>query len=163
MALAGQVVEAFVMMRSCLEYAGCALVMFADPTLEDVFFSRHVDDAGRNAQKQKFQIREIRAIIATFDNKLAEIFKTFYDRAIDMGGHPNPFAVCNTVQMASSGSGHTFRTLALSKDETTLRHAMKSIAQVGLTVLFIFQHIFKAKFELLGLRAELDSMRQAIL
>ena len=43
------------MMRSCLEYAGYALVMFADPTLEDVFFGRHVDDAGMKAQKQKFQ------------------------------------------------------------------------------------------------------------
>jgi hypothetical protein len=161
MALAGQVVEAFVMMRSCLEYAGYALVMFADPTLEDVFFGRHVDDAGMKAQKQKFQIREIRAVIATFDNKLALIFKEFYDRAIDFGGHPNPFAVCNAVQMASSGSGHTFRTLALSKDEITLRHTMKSTAEVGITALFIFQHIFKAKFELLGLRAELDSLRQA--
>jgi hypothetical protein len=85
MALAGQVVQALVMMRSCLEYAGYALVMFADPTLEDVFFGRHVDDAGRNAQIQKFLIREIRATITTFDNRLAEIFKKLYDRAIDMG------------------------------------------------------------------------------
>ncbi len=64
--------------------------------------------------------------------------------------------------MASSGSGHTFRTLALSKDEITLRHTMKCTAEVGITALFIFQHIFKAKFELLGLRAELDSLRQLI-
>jgi hypothetical protein len=153
-------INPFVMMRSCLEYAGYALVMFADPTLEDVFFGRHVDDAGMKVQKQKFQIREIRAVIATFDNKLALIFKEFYDRAIDFGGHPNPFAVCNAVQMASSGSGRTFRTLALSKDEITLRYTMKSTAEVGITALFIFQHIFKAKFEVLGLRSELDSLRQ---
>jgi hypothetical protein len=156
MALAGQLVEAFVMMRSSLEYAGYALVMFADPTLEDVFFGRHVDDAGMKAQKQKFQIREIEAIISTFDKKLAEIFKKLYDRAIDMGGHPNPLAVCNAAQMESSG----IRTLALSKEEAPLLDAMKSTARVGLTALFIFQHIFKAKFELLGLRPELDSLRQ---
>jgi len=37
--------------------------------------------------------------------------------------------------------------------------AMKSTAQVGLTALFIFQHIFKAKFEPLGIREEIDRLR----
>jgi hypothetical protein len=86
MALAGQVVEVFVMMRSCLEYAGYSLAMFADPTLEEVFFGRHVDDAGMKAQKEKFKIGQIRAVITTFDKKLAEIFQKLYDRAINMGG-----------------------------------------------------------------------------
>jgi len=36
---------------------------------------------------------------------------------------------------------------------------MKNVAQVGLTALFIFQHIFKAKFELLGIREEMDKLR----
>ena len=128
-----------------------------------MFFARRVDNAGNKAQKKKFKFGESKAEIANFDRKLAEIFNKLYDRAIDFGGHPNPFAVCNVVQMESSGSGHRFRTLALSKDEITLRHAMESATQVGLTALFIFQHIFKAKFELLGLRAELDSLRQTIL
>jgi hypothetical protein len=143
MALAGQMVEAFVMMRSCLEYAGYALVMFADPTLEDVFFSRHFDADAMKAQKERFKISQIRDVIVTFDKKLAELFKTFYDRAIDMGGHPNPFAVCNAVQMASSGSGHTFRTLALSKDEIPLRRAMESTAQVGLNSAVYFPTHFQ--------------------
>src|SRR6516165_1202714 len=34
MALSGQVAEAFIMMRSCLEYAGYALTIFQDPTRE---------------------------------------------------------------------------------------------------------------------------------
>ena len=32
-------------------------------------------------------------------------------------------------------------------------------AQVGLTALFIFRHIFKAKFEVLGIREEMDKLR----
>jgi hypothetical protein len=136
--------------------------MFANPASEDVFFSRHLGDATmKGVQKREFLICNVRDKIATFDRKLAVLFQEFYDHAIDLGGHPNPLAVCNAVQMESSGSGHTFRTLALSKDEITLRHAMKSTAEVGLTALFIFQHIFKAKFELLGLGAELDSLRQS--
>jgi hypothetical protein len=67
MALAEQVVEAFVMMRSCLEYAGYALLMFADRSLEDVFLCRHFDADALKAQKEKFKIRQIRAVIATVD------------------------------------------------------------------------------------------------
>ena len=36
---------------------------------------------------------------------------------------------------------------------------MKSVAQVGLTALFIFRHLSHAKFELLGIRAEMDRLR----
>jgi hypothetical protein len=31
--------------------------------------------------------------------------------------------------------------------------------QVGLAALFIFQHVFKAKFELLGIKAEMNRLR----
>jgi hypothetical protein len=54
----------------------------------------------------------------------------------------------------------TIFTWAMTTDIKVLLHAMKSAAQVGLTALFIFQHIFKAKFELLGIRAEMDALRQ---
>jgi hypothetical protein len=41
MSLSGQAVEAFVMARSCLEYAGYALTIFNKPELESVFTNRH--------------------------------------------------------------------------------------------------------------------------
>jgi hypothetical protein len=55
MALAGQIVEAFVMLRSCLEYSGYAIAIFAAPTLEEVFLKRHFDAAGMKAQKGQIQ------------------------------------------------------------------------------------------------------------
>lgn len=157
MTLAGQTVETFVMMRSCLEYAGYALAMFADPALEEVFASRHMDDASMKVQKAKFQIGAIRTIIADFDPKLAELFQLFYNRAIDFGGHPNPHATFSTMELEPNNS---ILTLAMTTDPKVLLHAMKSTAQVGLTALFIFQHIFKAKFELLGIRAEMNALRR---
>lgn len=160
MALSGQAVEAFVMMRSCLEYAGYALAIFKDPALESVFMSRHVSTDGMQAQKQKFRITEIKAVIKCFDPKLAELFQEFYDRSIDFGGHPNPHAAMSMVQLADTPVDNSFTTLALSTDSKVILHAMKSVTQVGLTVLYIFQHIFKAKFELLGIREEMDSLRR---
>jgi hypothetical protein len=160
MALSGQVVETFVMMRSCLEYAGYALAIFAAPALEAVFMGRHVSAAGMKAQKEKFKISEIRKVIASFDKKLADVFQIFYERSIDFGGHPNPHGAMSTVEMPDDPVDKSFTTLALSTDDKVLLHAMKSVTQVGLTTLFIFQHIFKAKFELLGIRAEMDKLRK---
>jgi hypothetical protein len=159
MALSGQVVEAFVMMRSCLEHAGYALAIFQDPTLETLFMARHASVEGMSAQKSKFRIGKIRSIIASFDTRLAEVFQTFYERSVDFGGHPNPHGIMSAIQMPESPVDQSFTALALSTDKQVLLHAMKSTAQVGLTALFIFQHIFKAKFELLGIREEMDKLR----
>jgi len=121
--------------------------------------SRHVSTAGMKAQKEKFRISEIKKVIASFDSKLADVFQDLYGRSIDFGGHPNPNATMSTVEMPDPAS-MSFTTLALSTDDKVLRHAMKSVAQVGLTALFIFQHVFTAKFELLGIRAEMDKLRR---
>jgi hypothetical protein len=160
MALARQVVETFVMMRSCLEYAGYALAMFHDSGLESVFMSRHLSAQEMQVQKQKFRINEVKKIIEIFDPKLADVFSDLYERAIDFGGHPNPHAVMSAVELPAEASDPSFMPVALSTDEKVLRHAMRSVAQVGLAVLFIFQHIFKAKFELLGIRDEMDRLRR---
>jgi hypothetical protein len=159
MALAGQVVETFVMLRSCLEYAAYALAIFKDPSLQEVFMSRHVSIEGMKAQKDKFRISEVKKVIVGFDPKLAELFQVFYDRSIDFGGHPNPHATMSAVEIGQEGGDGTILTLALSTEPKVLLHAMKSVAQVGLTTLFIFQHIFKANFELLGINAEMNALR----
>ena len=171
MALAGQVVEAFAMMRLCLEHAGYALAIFAEPTgndtpsREQVFLNRHLDDASMKAQKQEFIIGNIRENIAKFDSALSEMFKKFYDRTIDLGAHPNPLAILNMAKLEKPQADVSggIMTLALTTEDLPLRHAMQNTAQVGLTALLIFQHIFKAKFELLGICAEIDPLRRKLL
>jgi hypothetical protein len=165
MALAGQIVEAFAMMRLCLEYAGYALAIFADPTgsgAQEIYLNRHVDDASMKAQKEEFKISNIREIISTFDPGLSRIFKTLYDRTIDFGGHPNPLATLNAAKLEKPQENVSggIVALALTIEDLPLRHAMKTTAQVGSTALYIFQHIFKAKFELLGIRTEMDALRR---
>jgi hypothetical protein len=167
MTLAGQVTESFVMARSCLEYAGYALAIFADlrledtPSREEVFVNRNVDDVSLKAQQAEFTVSNIRGTIAAFDAKLAENFKLLYDRSIDYGGHPNPYGLLSGMKMEKQDEQLTsITTLALTGDALPLMFAMKNAAQVGLTSLYIFQHMFKAKFELLGIRAEMDALRR---
>jgi hypothetical protein len=165
MALAGQIVEAFPMMRSCLEYAGYALAMFATPTIEDtptlqeVFLSRHVDAASLKAQRAKFQVGNIIEVIGRFDPQLAKMFKTLYDHCIDFGAHPNPSGTLQAMTTEKTHGSIAYTTLALATDTTVLLRTMKKTAQVGLTALLTFQYIFQAKFESLGVLAEIDALR----
>jgi hypothetical protein len=56
MTLAGQFSESFVLMRSCLEYAGYATLIFNDPRLEEVFLNRHADEASKNGSGEHLEI-----------------------------------------------------------------------------------------------------------
>ncbi len=156
------------MMRPCLEYAGYALAIFADPRLEDtpsrdeVFVNRNVDDVSLKSQKEEFIVGKIREIIATFDQNLAENFTILCERSIGYGGNPNPYGLLTGINMETKDEQlTTITTLALTDDPIITMFAMKNATQVGLTSLFIFQHIFRKKFELLGIRAEIDAFRKA--
>jgi hypothetical protein len=156
MALSGQVCEAFVMMRSCLEYAGYALIIFKNPQLETIFAHRHVDSDGFKSQRKAFNVENIKSVIETYDPKLCDLFERFYQRTIDFGAHPNPHAIFSAMDMPVDNEVTAF---AMVTDPKVLLHAMKNVAQVGLTALLIFQHIFRAKFEALGLGAEMEALK----
>ncbi len=49
--------------------------------------------------------------------------------------------------------------LAISSEPKIVVHALKCTAQVGLTALCVLQHVFKEKFELLGVRQEIDALK----
>jgi hypothetical protein len=162
MTLAGQFSESFVMMRSCLEYAGYALLIFIDPHLEEVFLNRHVDNASKKTQRGKFEIPNVIRKIAGFYQRLSDIFKDMYDRSIDFGAHPNPNGMLGAMNIIKDSDEQMtgMSTVALAEDLKVTEFAIHKVAQVGLTSLCIFQHMFTEKFEMLGIRAELDALKQ---
>jgi hypothetical protein len=159
LALAGQVVEVFSMLRSALEYAAYCLAIFDDPTLEDVWMGRHVSAGQLKAQKQAFAIANVRGAISRRDAKIADIFDEFYQRTIDFGGHPNPHGAFSAMILDERGAETALTAVALSNDSTTVAHALKSAAEIGLTALHILQHVFEAKFELLGIRQDMQVLK----
>jgi hypothetical protein len=90
MALAGQIVEAFVMQRSVLEYTGYCLVICKTPSLEGVFLGRHISAKAMKAQKEAFSIGAVKVAVRRCDTTLADILVEDYERSINFGGHPNP-------------------------------------------------------------------------
>ena len=159
MAFAGQVVETFVMQRSVLEYAGYALLICKTPSLEGVFLGRHTSKKAMQAQSDAFTIGRVKVAVRRCDTTLADHFVDDYERSINFGGHPNPHAALSAIVPDERDGLNSLRVLAISSEPKIVVHALKCTAQVGLTALCVLQHVFKEKFELLGIRQEIDALK----
>jgi hypothetical protein len=159
MALAGQVVEAFVMQRSVLEYAGYALVICKTPSLEGVFLGRHTSAKAMKTQKEAFSIGAVKVAVRRCDTTLADNFIEDYERSINFGGHPNPHGTLSATVPDERDGLNCLEVFAISSEPKVVEHALKCTAQVGLTALCVLQHVFKEKFELLGVRQEIDALK----
>lgn len=158
MAFAGQAAEVFSVLRSVLEYAGYCLVIWETPTLEGVFVLRHAGDLEMREQKKAFQGKGVTEAIARQDANLANCYSDMYQRTIDFGAHPNPHATFSTMSMEQSGGQTTTNVLALTSEPRIIAHALKSTAQIGLTALHVLECVFRPKFELLGIRRDMDAL-----
>jgi hypothetical protein len=162
LALAGQVNEAFVMLRSVLEYAGYCLTIYENPSLQRVFLDRHSGESEMKAQKLAFQIKTVRASVGRHDAALADTFDQLYQRTIDFGGHPNPYGSVGTTVFDELDGETAMTVVAFSNDPLIVEFGLRSTAQAGLTALFILLHVFKEKFELLGIRQVIDVLKKVL-
>ena len=161
-ALAGQAVETFVLLRSCLEFASYGLYVDSDRKLEKIWFDRHENAASRVGSN--FKMPKIRAVIKARDGRLEQVFNTLYTRCIDSGAHPNERAVHGSLAIKEEEGRRTLQQIYLHGEGTSWQGAMKATAEVGLCCLFLFQKIptFTHRFMLLGLREDLQSMRKEV-
>jgi len=163
-AMAGQTVETFVLLRSCLEFAAYVLQIDKVPGARQKWLDRHKDVASRKAATNAFRTDNLRPTIARCDARLGKLFDTFYQRSIEYGAHPNEQAIMGSLQLKEGTGRIEVLQIYLHEDGAALRAAVKGTAEIGLCALFILQHVsvFTARFELLGLKEELQSLRTEV-
>jgi hypothetical protein len=163
-AMAGQTVETFVLLRSCLEFAAYALQIDKVPGARQKWLDRHKDVASRKAATNAFRTDNLRPTIAGCDARLGKLFDTFYQRCIEYGAHPNEQAIMGSLQLKEGTDRVEVLQIYLHGDGAALRAAVKGTAEIGLCALFILQHVsvFTARFELLGLKQALQSLRKVV-
>jgi hypothetical protein len=131
----------------------------ANPSLAETWLKRHDDAAALRAMKKAFLGVEVEQTIETTDKELARIYKELYERTIDFGGHPNLRGVVSSMLMNESAEKRQLQPIYLHADETTVLHALKTVAQVGVCGLHLFQHVFPERFSILGIRQKLIELR----
>lgn len=161
-AMAGQVVEAFILQRGALEAAAYALHVQRSPNLAIVWLKRHDSEKDLAAAKSAFTIGAVKKTIQAADRKAAEVFAALYSRTVDHGGHPNAQSILGNATLVREASHSTAEHILLQGDGLPLDFGLRSTAQVGVCCLDILECAFRARFELLGVRHALIALREGL-
>jgi hypothetical protein len=164
LAMSGQAAECYVQCRSVLEYAGYAVHINRNPSFEKVWFDRHQNQVGMKASRDSFQHGVVLVSVRAANRHAAERFETTYQRMIDLGGHPNVRAVTTNTKMKKGEEPDSRETLAilLHEDGMPLDMALRTAAQCGMIALELFETIYGAKFEVLGIKAAMLDLRPGL-
>lgn len=168
LAMSGQISEAFPVLRSCIEYSLYALhinrapKVEGEPSLGEVWLRRHDDPAAMQAVRNNFSAGQTQRTLRECDQKLGQIIGDLYDRTIDFGAHPNERAITGSMTMTREDEKTIINQIYLHDDSIHLDHGLKTTAQVGLGSLLIFQQVFRERFQILGINADIDELRNSL-
>ena len=162
LSLATQLPESFMVQRGCLEHALYALYFHHHPDSHERWLRRNESTITRRAVRDEFKTGVMLALLKKDDVALHALVETLYERSIDYGAHPNALALTQMLKMTETADGGRFDVRYLTADELTLKFAIGSIAQVGVATLRVFQHIWRERFDLIGLSAKLEELRHKL-
>ncbi|WP_114947614.1 hypothetical protein [Microvirga calopogonii] len=147
--------DAYVSMRSCLEYAGYAHLLKANPELNETWLNREDNENTRKEARKAFTGGAMLTAIKDADRDLGRIYKYLYEWTISHGAHPNERALMSSLKIIkeqATGKTH-LQVLLLPEGGVVTQSAMKTCAQIGIAVLRAAALIFPSRFEELGLNA----------
>jgi hypothetical protein len=151
-AMAGQVAETFVLVRSSLEYAAYGLHIHDIPANGDAWWDRNKGDAEKKASIRAFALGSLRETIQKRDAKLALAFNDLYERSIDFGAHPNQYGVVTGMALKEEEDRTAILQKYLHADGMEMDFTLKTTAQAGIFVLRVFQFMMPEKYMLSGVK-----------
>ena len=172
LALSGQVVEAYMVLRGCLENALYAFYVHADP--EDsgtesgdprhesralIWVKRGTSNEATKRCRNVFTAGKTKEALEARDERLAQWAGRLYDTSIDQGAHPNVDG--HLVTSSTTDNGVSVR--YLMPDTIPWKVCVQQAAEAGLCSLRVFELIYPAEFESICVSTKLSSLdwRQA--
>ncbi|WP_449414468.1 hypothetical protein [Ochrobactrum teleogrylli] len=157
--MAGQLYESQALLRLCLEHSAYGFYIGADTKRWERWMNRTDSPAAKQAVRDEFTHNKIKKHIKAKSQKLGEQFEKLYDQLIDFGAHPNEqgFSLSSTLQR-DADKIH-MNTIYLHGDGLALDLGLKMVGRVGLWALHIMQLIYPQRYELLGIREDLEEIR----
>ena len=150
-ATAGMAVEAHVMCRAMLEYAGYALHIKDHPTRAETLLSR-TEPGGKGKVRDEFTAGRVRQSVKSANEAMGVRYSTLYESSIDFGAHPNEAAVTGGMDIIAGKNGDRLMTqIMLHQPGPIFDYAVRRVMQTAVCSLEIFGHVFPARFAALGL------------
>ncbi len=158
--LSGEVPEAYMVLRGCIESALYGLYVSDNLKRQEIWLRRHEDDESRGRVKNEFTIRKVLNHLKKIDEKTHKIVGSLYDRTIDYGAHPNERAISSQIRTESNGSRVNFTADYFLCGNIQQQFAIRSASQIGICCHDIFYNIFCNRYRILGIDKQLNQIRQ---
>ncbi len=158
----GQIPESYAVLRSCLENALYGLYLARNPESREIWLRRHDSDADKKKVRDEFKIGTFLGLAKQIDSSEGEVAAALYERTIDYGAHPNERALMQSLQIKEEADIAEFKTIYLDEDSDQLRLLLKTVAQVGVCTLSLFRITYRERFDILGLTAALDHIKEGL-
>lgn len=160
--LSGQLPEAYMVLRGCIENALYGLYVFVNPKSREIWLKRHDNEATEKQCKSEFTYGNVKNCLKKINAENYRIANLLYKETIDWGAHPNEKAILSLVSHTKKGNSEDFRLTFLSENTTALQLCLKRTAQVGICALEIFQNVYSERYDILGITDDLKALRKGL-
>lgn len=159
--MAGQVYEAHTLLRLCLEHTAYGVFINDNEPRWKRWMERQDSKQSKDLVRKEFSFGNLKSHFRSISEPIGAKFEILYEKLIDFGAHPNEqgFSLNSAIRKQENGDVH-FDTIYLQENGLSLDFGLKSATEVGVWSLHAAQLIYPVRFELLGIREELTSLRK---
>lgn len=162
LALSGQVPEAYMVLRGCLESALYGLYLSQNAASRETWLRRNDDEASKQKVRKEFTIRQLLDSLESIDQDTHRVASELYKRTIDLGAHPNEKAFLSVMKLTKDEDRITFDSAYLLGNTQALQLCLKSAALIGICSLDIFRNVFRERFDILSLTDQLGELKKGL-
>jgi len=152
MSSSGQITEAFVMFRACIENALYGYYIKENPELGNIWIERHQSKETEKLVRKNFRIVDIFDFLITREPKVGPYIKDMYEKSIDFGAHPNVYSIgCNLQYIEDERK--TIMNI-FNNDPYLLKCCLLANVRFGLGCLSVFRLIYPKQLKNRGVPEE---------
>jgi hypothetical protein len=162
MTMSGHTVEAYMLLRGCIEAALYGLHIEASPRYADIWLHRHDNEKSEAACRTNFSYGAVKRTLKIKSEQHYNLMSKLYETTIDLGGHPNERSVTGNLKLSKDGNKEIFHLQYIVGDSVQMDHALKTTAQVGACALRTLQFARPQYFEQYGVDAIIGEATKGI-
>ena len=150
-----------VLMRNCLEHAMYGVHFHRHPEHIEVWSHRGDGAKKKKAVRKIFKPSELIRGITALNNAIGERANRLYEDTIDMGAHPNEIGFFGRLSIVDLPNGNRqMQVKYLQGGEVAQLNALKTCALIGVCTLESFWLVYRERFIILGVKANIDALKE---
>jgi hypothetical protein len=159
LAMNGQLPEAYMVLRGSIENAVYGFYLSKNPKSAEIWLQRNDGPEMKKKAKTEFMFTKLLQSLKLQDIKIGEIVNKLYEQTIEFGAHPNNISITGSVRYSETKDKRRYDIAYISGDQLSNQVCIRTCAQVGVTVLFVFRNVLKERFDILGVTQKLDQLK----